>query len=113
MHVLVHTPELVQSRLCHEHLKNCPLSASLNGLDQFRFTATVGGAWVWWPMPVIPTVRRLRQDGHCEFEVSLGYTVSSRSACAAVRYCLRKLQRKQGKEGRKEEEERKKKNGEL
>lgn len=40
-------------------------------------------------------------DGHCEFEECLDYTVNSRSACAAVRDCLRKLKRdKQRKEGK-------------
>lgn len=52
----------------------------------------------------------LEADGHCEFEESLDYTVSSRSACAAVRDCLRKLKKdKERKEGRKDEEERQRK----
>lgn len=47
-------------------------------------------------------------DGRCEFEECLEYTVSSRSAYAAVRDCLRKLKKdKERKEGKMKKEERK------
>jgi hypothetical protein len=29
-------------------------------------------SWTWWCMPIIPVLRRLRQEDH-EFEASLGY----------------------------------------
>jgi hypothetical protein len=32
--------------------------------------------WVWWFTPVIPALRRLRQDNH-EFKVILGYVTRS------------------------------------
>jgi hypothetical protein len=31
-------------------------------------------SWAWWCTPVIPALRRLRQEDH-EFEASLDYTV--------------------------------------
>lgn len=31
-----------------------------------------------WPMPVIPALQRLRQEGCCKFKVSLGYVAKSR-----------------------------------
>jgi hypothetical protein len=34
----------------------------------------------WWPMPLIPALRRQRQEGLCEFTASLVYRVSSRIA---------------------------------
>jgi hypothetical protein len=34
---------------------------------------------LWWPIPIIPALGRLREKG-CEFEASLGYTASYRSA---------------------------------
>jgi hypothetical protein len=34
-------------------------------------------SWVWWVTPVIPALRRLRQEDP-EFESSLGYVASSR-----------------------------------
>ena len=47
-------------------------------------------------------------DGRCEFEERLEYTVSSRSVCAAVRDCLRKLKKdRERKEGKMKKEERK------
>lgn len=36
--------------------------------------------WVWWPMPVTPKLGRMRQVQCCGFQVSLDYTVSSRTA---------------------------------
>lgn len=37
-----------------------------------------------WFMPVIPTLGRLEQEDCNEFEVSLGYMVSSKSTWAAL-----------------------------
>jgi hypothetical protein len=39
-------------------------------------------------MSVIPAPKKLRQEDH-EFEVSLGYMVSSRSVCATKQDCLK------------------------
>jgi hypothetical protein len=32
-------------------------------------------SWAWWYMPVIPELRRLKQED-CEFEVTLRYTAT-------------------------------------
>lgn len=33
-------------------------------------------SWVWWHMPIIPVLKRLRQKDH-KLETSLGYIVRS------------------------------------
>ena len=38
----------------------------------------------WWPMPLIPAVRRQRQADLCEFKASLVYRASSRTASKAI-----------------------------
>jgi hypothetical protein len=40
------------------------------------------GSRVWWHIPLIPVLRRQRQAGFCEFEISLDYKESSISARA-------------------------------
>jgi hypothetical protein len=62
-------------------------------------------------MHVIPALRRLRQEDH-ELESTLGYIVSPRRCCYIIRPCLKK-EGKKGKEGRKRENERKKKKREI
>lgn len=32
--------------------------------------------WVWWHMPRIPALERLRQGNCCKFEASLSYTAT-------------------------------------
>ena len=41
---------------------------------------SLGGRWAWLCMPLIPVLRRQRQEDLCEFEASLVYIVSSRTA---------------------------------
>ena len=41
--------------------------------------------WVWWHMPLIPVLRRQRGRQISEFEFSLDYKVSSRTARAKQR----------------------------
>lgn len=36
--------------------------------------------WQWWGIPLIPTLKRQRQADHCEFEDSLVYKMSSKTA---------------------------------
>lgn len=68
------------------------------------FIGKIRGSGVWWLIPVVATVRRPRQEDHCESEGSSDHTVSSRPVWAAGRCCLRKQKRK---ERRKREGERK------
>lgn len=35
--------------------------------------------WMWWRLPIIPALRRLRLEDCCKFEVRVGYVVSSRT----------------------------------
>lgn len=69
-----------------------------------RFIGKIRGSGVWWFIPVVATVRRPRQEDHCESEGSSDHTVSLRPVWAAGRCCLRKQKRK---ERRKREGERK------
>jgi hypothetical protein len=39
-----------------------------------------GISWAWWPTPLNPALRKLRQEGVCRFTASLLYMVSSRTA---------------------------------
>lgn len=34
-------------------------------------------SWMWWHTIVIPTLKRLGEETHLEFKVTLGYIVSS------------------------------------
>lgn len=43
---------------------------------------------------VITSLKRLRQEHHCDFECSLGYTVNSLLAWPAVRSCLKEISKK-------------------
>lgn len=49
-------------------------------------------------MPLIPAFERLRQEGHCEFEVSLRYKVSPRPRNCIVKPCLKKPKKIKKKE---------------
>lgn len=33
------------------------------------------GSWTWWISSIIPALGRLKQEDHCKFKLSLGYTV--------------------------------------
>jgi hypothetical protein len=33
------------------------------------------GSWTWWISSIIPVLGRLKQEDHCKFKLSLGYTV--------------------------------------
>lgn len=33
---------------------------------------------LWWPIPVTPTLRKLRHENCCEFKIGLNYTVNSK-----------------------------------
>jgi hypothetical protein len=48
---------------------------SQNNLEAFRVGRGFE-SWVWWCMPVIPALGRLRQE-HLEFKASLSYLVRS------------------------------------
>ena len=50
-------------------------------------------------MPVIPALGRQRQADLCEFKASLIYSVSSRTARATKRPCLKKKKRGGGPRG--------------
>jgi hypothetical protein len=43
---------------------------------------TIDIDWAWWHMPLIPALRRQRQTDLHEFEASLDYRASSRTARA-------------------------------
>jgi hypothetical protein len=43
--------------------------------------------WVWWPIPVIPALRRLRQE-YQVLETSLGYQKKKKSQPEAGGSCL-------------------------
>jgi hypothetical protein len=47
----------------------------------------VDNSWAWWYKPIIPALKRLRQQD-CGFQVSLGYI---------VRPCLKKERKKERK----------------
>jgi len=50
------------------------------------FIRKVGeSGWTWWPTPLILDLRKQRQADPCEFEASLVYRVSSRTARALKR----------------------------
>lgn len=49
-------------------------------------------------MPVIPALRRLRQEDHCKFETGLGYKVSKASLNCIERPCLKKKRKKKKKQ---------------
>lgn len=57
--------------------------ASLNDRAKRKFVHKSETKPRWWCTPAIPAPARLRLEGHCEFETSLGYTVSSRAASTA------------------------------
>jgi hypothetical protein len=40
--------------------------------------------WAWWRTPLIPALRKQRQEDLCEFEASLVYRVSSMTARAVT-----------------------------
>ena len=54
----------------------------------------------WWRAPLMPTLRGQRQADLCEFEASLVYRVSSRTARAVTQrnLVLKKKKRKKEKE---------------
>lgn len=37
---------------------------------------------MWWPMAVIPAIKRLKQEDQCESKACLDCSVSSRLTCA-------------------------------
>ena len=48
-------------------------------LCQTKQKTNTSGAW-WWHTPLVPALRRQRQENLCEFEASLAYKASSRTA---------------------------------
>jgi hypothetical protein len=42
-------------------------------------------SWAWWCTPIFPALGRQRQEDLCEFEASLDYIVSSRTARATFK----------------------------
>lgn len=52
---------------------------SYNLLTQSRsWSAVIRFNQIWWPMPIIPVVKRLRQEDRCESKACLDCLVSSR-----------------------------------
>jgi hypothetical protein len=47
-------------------------------------------SWAWQYIPLTTALRRQRQRDLCEFEASLVYRVSSRTAMPTQRNCLKK-----------------------
>lgn len=47
----------------------------------FVETKSEGLGQVWWCVPLIPVLRKQRQEDLCKFNASLSYRVSSRSDC--------------------------------
>ena len=59
--------------------------------------------WLWWRMPLFPGLGRQRQADLCEFEASLVYRMSSRTARTTQRNQLKKQKDEQAdrkKEGK-------------
>jgi hypothetical protein len=52
---------------------------------------------VWWYVPVIPALWRLRQEDH-EFKASIDYATAQRSCQRKEKESVRKIQRKRGRE---------------
>lgn len=48
---------------------------------------------LWQSTPVIPALRRLKQDNCCEFKANLDYIMSTRLAWATVRHPVSRHQR--------------------
>lgn len=61
-------------------------AGSLYATEKIKNEEKLGSAWVWWLMPAIPVLRRLKQEYH-GLEVNLGYIVSSNLGFT-VRPCL-------------------------
>jgi hypothetical protein len=54
-------------------------------------------SWAWWYMPLIPALRRQRQEDLYEFEASLVYRVSARTARTTQRNLSRKTSKNKNK----------------
>lgn len=68
------------SRIYKEHLQFKNNKTTRLEEDQNLSGPRIFLGWVWWCTAIIPAFERLMQEDCCEFEVILGYIVSSRLA---------------------------------
>lgn len=64
-----------------------------------------------WTYRVITSPERLRQEHHCDFECSLGYTVNSLLAWPAMKSCLKRINKKEGDKNQNQGRRKRKKKG--